>query len=66
MKQDLHPEFIESTITCACGNVIKTKSTKKSMSVDICSKCNPFWTGNMKQNTTGGRAEKFKQKYGLA
>lgn len=66
MKQDLHPEFIESTITCACGNVMKTKSTKKSMSVDICSKCNPFWTGNIKQSTTGGRAEKFKQKYGLA
>lgn len=66
MKPELHPEFIESTITCACGNVMKTKSTKKSMSVDICSKCNPFWTGNMKQNTTGGRAEKFKQKYGLA
>lgn len=66
MKEGLHPEFVESTITCACGNVMKTMSTKKVMSVDICSKCHPFWTRNLKQNTTGGRAERFKKKYGLA
>ena len=57
--------FTDATITCACGNVIKTKSTKKSMNVDICSNCHPFWTGNLKQNTTGGRADRFKKKYGI-
>ena len=49
MKAGLHPEFTDATITCACGNVLKTKSTKKSMNVDICSKCHPYWTGNLKQ-----------------
>ena len=65
MKTDIQPEFTDATITCACGNVIKTKSTKKSMNVDICSNCHPFWTGNLKQNTTGGRANRFKKKYGI-
>ena len=66
MKEGLHPEFNETTITCACGNVLKTKSTKKDIKVDVCSKCHPFWTGNLKLNTTGGRADKFKKKYGIA
>lgn len=66
MKKEIHPEFTEATITCACGNVIETKSTKKDIKVDVCSKCHPFWTGNLKLNTTGGRADKFKKKYGLA
>lgn len=65
MKEGLHPEFKEATITCACGNVMETKSTKKDIKVDVCSKCHPYWTGNLKQNTTGGRADKFKKKYGI-
>lgn len=65
MKQGTHPEYKEATITCACGNTIKTKSTKGDMTVDVCSKCHPFWTGNMKQNKAGGRAEQFKNKYGI-
>ena len=65
MKAGIHPEFKEATITCACGNIIKTKSTKEDMKVDVCSKCHPFWTGNLKQNTAGGRADKFKKKYGI-
>lgn len=65
MKKEIHPEFTDATITCACGNVIETKSTKKDIKVDVCSKCHPFWTGNLKLNTTGGRADKFKKKYGL-
>lgn len=65
MKQGLHPEYNETTITCACGNVITTSSTKKDIKVDVCSKCHPFWTGNLKLNTTGGRADKFKKKYGI-
>ena len=66
MKEGLHPEFAETTVTCACGNVFKTRSTKKDIKVDVCSNCHPFWTGNLKVNTTGGRADKFKKKYGLA
>ena len=66
MKAELHPEFKETKITCACGNVIETKSTKSDIKVDVCSKCHPFWTGSLKQNTTGGRADKFKKKYGMA
>ena len=66
MKAGIHPEYVESTITCACGNVMKTKSVKANMSVDVCSKCHPWWTGNLKQTSTGGRADKFKKKYGLA
>ena len=65
MKADLHPDFKESKITCACGNVLETKSIKEDMKVDVCSKCHPYWTGNLKQNTTGGRADKFKKKYGI-
>ena len=65
MKADLHPDFKESKITCACGNVIETKSIKEDMKVGVCSKCHPYWTGNLKQNTTGGRADKFKKKYGI-
>ena len=65
MKEGLHPNYGPSTITCACGNVIETNATKPEMKVDVCSKCHPYWTGSLKQNTTGGRAEKFRQKYGI-
>ena len=66
MKEGLHPNYTETTITCAsCGNVMKTNSTKQDIKVDICSKCHPFWTGSLQQHTTGGRADKFRQKYGL-
>lgn len=65
MKEGLHPNYEAATITCACGNVMETNSTKKDMKVDICSKCHPYWTGNLKQSKTGGAAERFKQKYGL-
>jgi len=66
MREGIHPEYSESKITCACGNVIETNSTKKEMKVDVCSKCHPFWTGNLKQSSTGGRADKFKKKYGIS
>ena len=56
----------QTTITCACGNVLEVGSTKKDIKVDVCSKCHPFWTGNLRQETAGGRADKFKKKYGLA
>lgn len=66
MKAGLHPDFKESKITCACGNVIETKSIKEDMKVDVCSKCHPYWTGKLRLDTAGGRADKFKKKYGLA
>ena len=66
MKEGLHPNYTEAKIICACGNVIETNSTKPEMKVAVCSKCHPFWTGSLKQNTTGGRADKFKKKYNLA
>ena len=65
MKTGIHPEYKEATIKCGCGNIITVGSTKESMSVEVCSKCHPFYTGNQKQRTTGGRIEQFKQKYGI-
>ena len=63
MKQGIHPEYIETTISCVCGNVIKTRSTKKDIKVEICSKCHPFMTGKQKIMDTAGRVERFKKKY---
>ena len=67
MKTEIQPAYAETTITCACGNVMKVGSTKKDLKVDICSKCHRFWTGNlMRRDTAGSRADRFKKKYGLA
>jgi len=63
MKKDLHPDYAESTITCACGNEITTRSTKDQIAVEICSQCHPFFTGKQKLVDTAGRVEKFKRKY---
>ncbi len=63
MKKDIHPEYhSDAVIKCACGNVIKTGSTKKEMEVEICSSCHPFFSGKEKLIDTAGRVEKFKQK----
>ncbi|MBM3313038.1 50S ribosomal protein L31 [candidate division WOR-3 bacterium] len=64
MKPKIHPKYVESTITCACGNVVKTRSTKPKMNVDICSACHPFFTGKQKLVDTAGRVEKFRRRYG--
>lgn len=63
MKEGIHPEYTKTTITCACGNVIETKSTKKDIKVEICSQCHPFMTGKQKIMDTAGRVERFKKKY---
>ena len=63
MKKGIHPEYKETTITCACGNVIYTRSTKQNMKVEICSKCHPFFTGTEKMLDSAGRVERFKKKY---
>jgi large subunit ribosomal protein L31 len=65
MKPKIHPEYFDTTITCACGNVIKTRSTVKDIRVEICSNCHPFFTGRQKLVDTAGRIERFRKKYGL-
>lgn len=64
MKAGIHPEYVETTITCACGEVILTRSTKKNIRVEICSKCHPYFTGREKLIDTAGRVERFQKKYG--
>lgn len=64
MKKEIHPEYVETTISCACGEVIQTRSTRQNMKVGICSKCHPFFTGKQKYIDTAGRVEKFRRKYG--
>jgi len=63
MKEGIHPEYQDVTIACACGNQIKTRSTRKEIHVEICSSCHPFFTGKQKLMDTAGRIEKFKKKY---
>ena len=65
MKQGIHPEYVEATVKCACGETFKTRSTKPELRVDICSKCHPFFTGKQKLVDTGGRIDKFKKRYGM-
>lgn len=65
MKSGIHPDYKETTITCACGNVIKTRSTKENIRVEICSKCHPFYTGRQKLVDTGGRVDRFKKRFGM-
>lgn len=67
MKQEIHPDYHEVTVTCACGNTFKTKSTVKgdALSIDICNKCHPFFTGKKKVVDASGTVDKFKKKYNL-
>jgi large subunit ribosomal protein L31 len=63
MKEGIHPEYKEAKITCVCGNVIETKSTKKDIKIEICSNCHPFMTGKQKIMDTAGRVERFNKRY---
>ncbi|MEN6635975.1 MAG: 50S ribosomal protein L31 [Clostridiaceae bacterium] len=65
MKKDIHPKYGEATVRCACGETFKTGSTKEDLSVEICSKCHPFFTGKQKLVDSGGRVDRFKKRYGL-
>ena len=66
MKKDIHPKYSEITVSCSCGNKFKTQSTiGKDISIEVCSKYHPFYTGKQKILDTAGRVEKFKQKYGM-
>lgn len=66
MKQGIHPEYVETTVTCTCGNEFTTKSTIKDglMRVDVCSECHPFYTGKQKILDSGGRVARFEARYG--
>ena len=66
MKEGIHPNYVDCTITCACGNVIKTRATKPEIRVEVCSKCHPFYTGKQKLVDSGGRVERFKRRYANA
>lgn len=65
MKPKIHPEYMECTVTCACGNTFKTRATVKEMRLDICGACHPFYTGTQKIVDTEGRVERFLQRYKL-
>jgi len=65
MKTGIHPRYELTTIRCACGNEIQTRSTAKDIEVEICSQCHPFFTGKQKLVDTAGRVERFKRKYGI-
>lgn len=64
MKKDIHPKYYDIKIKCMCGNEIETRTSKPEMSVEICSACHPFYTGQQKLIDTEGRVERFNRKYG--
>jgi large subunit ribosomal protein L31 len=65
MREGIHPDYYECKVTCNCGNSFVTRSTKKEMHVDVCSKCHPFYTGQQKVASARGAIDKFNRKYGL-
>ena len=66
MKPGIHPEYVECTVRCSCGNTFVTRATKSEMRLDLCNKCHPFFTGQQKFVDTGGRVQRFADKYGSA
>ncbi len=66
MKKDIHPEYVDCTVTCTCGNTFQTRSTKSEIRVDICNACHPFFTGQQKLIDSGGRVQRFANKFGAA
>jgi large subunit ribosomal protein L31 len=65
MKKGIHPEYVEAIVHCACGNTFTTRSTKKDLRVEVCSRCHPFFTGEQRIVDTAGRVERFKRRYGM-
>lgn len=66
MRTGIHPEYVESKVTCSCGETFVTRSTKPELHVELCSKCHPFYTGTQKLVDTGGRVQRFSDKFGNA
>jgi len=65
MKKDIHPNLVDCTVTCSCGNTFVTKSQKNEMAIDICNECHPFFTGSERMVDTAGRIDKFKKRYNM-
>lgn len=65
MKKDIHPSYGKAIVRCACGETFETGSTSGELSVEICSKCHPFYTGRQKLVDSGGRVDRFKKRYGM-
>jgi large subunit ribosomal protein L31 len=63
VKQGIHPEYMETVVTCSCGNTFTTRSVKPELHVELCNQCHPFYTGKQKLVDTGGRVERFQRKY---
>ncbi len=66
MKPNIHPKYEATTVTCSCGNVFETRSTKKNLRVDLCSNCHPFYTGEQRIVDTAGQVERFMRRLGAA
>ncbi len=65
MKAKIHPQYVEATVHCACGNTWQTRATKPQLRVEVCSRCHPFFTGEQRIVDTAGRVERFKRRYGM-
>ncbi|MEI6453663.1 MAG: 50S ribosomal protein L31 [Actinomycetes bacterium] len=64
MRADIHPNYVEASVTCSCGNSFTTHSTKEALSVELCNECHPFFTGKQKLVDSGGRVDRFEKRYG--
>ncbi len=63
MKSDIHPDYVTATVRCSCGNTFTTRATRSDIHVELCSQCHPFYTGKQKLVDSGGRVERYKQRY---
>ena len=66
MQSGIHPKYVETQVSCGCGNSFTARSTRKELKVDICNQCHPFYTGKLKFVDTAGRIEKFKSRFAKA
>ena len=66
MKLNTHPEYVDTTVTCACGTVYNTRSTRTNLRIGICAACHPFFTGQQKFVDTAGRVDKFNKRFGAS
>ena len=64
MRADIHPDYVEASVKCSCGNTFTTRSTKNELHAELCNECHPFYTGKQKLVDTGGRVERFQRRYG--
>jgi large subunit ribosomal protein L31 len=63
VRTGIHPRYVESTVSCACGNTWTTRSTKETVHLDVCSRCHPYFTGEQRIVDTAGRVERFRKRY---